>query len=76
MLTATAPAQINTQILQDLPGYGLHNSTYFSASALQEYIYCPRRYYYEVVEKIPPMQEANIQGMKRTGTCRCRQFGA
>jgi ATP-dependent helicase/nuclease subunit A len=62
-LTATVPAQINTQLLQDLPGYGLHNSTYFSASTLQEYIYCPRRYYYEVVEKIPPMQEVNIQGM-------------
>lgn len=41
--------------LASLPGFGLHNSTYFSASVLQEYLYCPRRYYYEVVEQIPPL---------------------
>jgi ATP-dependent helicase/nuclease subunit A len=41
--------------LAPLPGFGLHNSTYFSASALQEYLYCPRRYYYEVVEQLPPL---------------------
>jgi ATP-dependent helicase/nuclease subunit A len=41
--------------LLPLPEFGLHNSTYFSASALQEYLYCPRRYYYQVVEVLPPL---------------------
>lgn len=36
-------------------------TTEFSASALQEYEYCPRRYFYQIVERIPPLEpEADI----------------
>lgn len=36
--------------------------TSFSASALQEYEHCPRRYYYQVMEQIPPLENKAVPG--------------
>ena len=42
--------------------YGGKSMTYFAASSLQEYVLCPRRYYYRVIEAIPPLEETKGQG--------------
>ena len=42
--------------------YGGKSMTHFSASSLQEYVFCPRRYYYRVIETIPPLEEREGQG--------------
>ena len=41
-----------------LPDYGAHNMTRFSASSLQEYEYCPRRYFYQAVARLTLPEEA------------------
>jgi len=41
------------QRIAPLPDYGAHNMTRFSASSLQEYEYCPRRYFYQAVARLP-----------------------
>ena len=40
---------------EPLPDYGSRGMTWFSASALQEYEFCPRRYYYQDLERITPL---------------------
>jgi len=40
-------------LLNPLPAYGVHSIRCFSASALQKYLYCPRRYFYQEVERLP-----------------------
>ena len=40
-----------------LDSFGGKTMTEFSATALREYDFCPRRYYYGVIENIPPAEE-------------------
>ncbi len=40
-----------------LESYGGKTVTEFSATSLREYDLCPRRYYYRVIENIPPAEE-------------------
>ena len=45
-----------------LQSYGGKSMTFFSASSLQEFVFCPRRYYYRVIETIPPLEKTEGQG--------------
>lgn len=44
-----------------LPEYGSYNITGFTASSLQGYCYCQRRYFYEFLEKIVPFSPEDIE---------------
>ena len=70
-VVATPVASLGGKLLP-LPEFGLHNSTYFSASALQEYLYCPRRYYYQMVEILPPL---NVESGISTGQLAATEIG-
>ena len=41
--------------VKPLDSFGGSSMIWFSASSLQEYAYCPRRYYYQFIEQIPPV---------------------
>ncbi len=59
------PAEMLDQLLKQvspLEVYGGKTMTCFSASSLQEYVFCPRRYYYRVIESIPPLEDSSGQG--------------
>ena len=45
-----------------LPAYGGRAMNRFSASSLQTYETCPRSYYYQYIENIPPLDIRNKQG--------------
>ena len=47
-----------------LDSYGGRAMTWFSASALQTYVDCPRRYYYQFIEGIPPLDSRVSTGTK------------
>ena len=47
-----------------LDSYGGRAMTWFSASALQTYVDCPRRYYYQFIEEIPPLDVRVSTGTK------------
>ena len=47
---------------ESLASFNKSSVTCFSASSLQEYDYCPRRFYYRVIEKIPPMDNQDKSG--------------
>ncbi len=51
---------VDLAFLEPLPQYGSVNATYFSASALQSYLYCQRRYYYETIQKILPFAQEDV----------------
>ena len=46
-----------------LDSFGGRTMTEFSATSLREYDLCPRRYYYGVIENIPPLEEAVLEEM-------------
>ena len=50
------------QNIEPLASFNESSMTYFSASSLQEYDFCPRRYYYRVLEKIPPAEKQDKYG--------------
>ena len=55
------PGEVPLPVLQQaapLPDYGKFGRKRFSASSLQTYLWCPRRYYYQVIEEMPGLDEA------------------
>ena len=63
-----APERIPDEVLSGLleqaaplDSYGGKTMTEFSATSLKEYDLCPRRYYYGVIENIPPAEEQEPQ---------------
>jgi len=63
--TAELPEEIKTALLQGaapLENYGGRAMHRFSASSLQTYETCPRRYYYQHIETVPPLDTREKQG--------------
>lgn len=61
------PGELLDRLLRQaepLASFGGSSMTWFSASALQEYEICPRRYYYQVIEQIPPSENEAVRGEK------------
>lgn len=59
------PDQVKVILLQNtdpLGNYGGRAMNCFSASSLQTYEFCPRRYYYQFVETVPPLIARANQG--------------
>ena len=59
------PAEIRMSLLQGtapLENYGGRAMNRFSASSLQTYETCPRRYYYQYIETVPPLDTREQQG--------------
>ena len=50
-----------TLLMQPLPTYVFANGQcYFTASALQTYLYCQRRYYYQQIMQLPELDAVTI----------------
>lgn len=57
--------EIPESVLQQtapLPDYGKFGRKRFSASSLQTYLWCPRQYYYQVIEEIPEIKDTAGMG--------------
>ena len=50
--------------IEPLECYGGRAMNRFSASSLQNYVDCPRRYYYQFIEAIPPLDVREKQGKR------------
>ena len=62
---AALPEEIKMRLLQEaapLASYGGRAMNRFSASSLQLYETCPRRYYYQIIETVPPLDIRTGQG--------------
>lgn len=51
-----------TLLMQPLPTYAANGQCYFTASALQTYLYCQRRYYYQQIMQLPELDAVTIGG--------------
>lgn len=51
-----------TLLMQPLPAYAANGQCYFTASALQTYLYCQRRYYYQQIMQLPELDAVTIGG--------------
>jgi len=56
--------ELALQNIRPLDSYGGSSLTWFSASSLQEYAYCQRRYYYQAIEEIPALESQVTHGDK------------
>ena len=63
-MISDAMLDILLQQAAPLESFGGASMTWFSASALQDYEICPRRYYYQAIEQIPPLEEEAMHGGK------------
>lgn len=62
---AAQTSEIPESVLQQtepLPDYGKFGRKRFSASSLQTYLWCPRQYYYQVIEEMPGTEDTESMG--------------